>query len=170
MFCGSVQSLERLVKQQQVRSTDKRPRKGDELLHAAREFRGQLICGVAQAEAREPDGRVLAVMRIGQNEPDIFFGGEPRQQPRLLKHEGEPLCRALDSTRVRALQPGDHAQQARFAAARRTHNGDALAGGKTEGHIAQYAEIAVAERDVFEFKHFSRLPISVSARAFQAGS
>ena len=84
---GSVQSLERLVKQQQVRSTDKRPRKGDELLHAAREFRGQLICGVAQAEARESDGRVITVMRIGQNKPDIFFGGEPRQQPRLLKYE-----------------------------------------------------------------------------------
>ena len=88
----------------------------------------------------------------------------------MMPERFDALCRALDSTRVRALQPSDHAQQARFAAARRTHNGDALAGGKTEGHIAQYAEIAVAERDVFEFKHFSRLPISVSARAFQAGS
>src|ERR1700704_2290219 len=60
----------------------------------------------------------LCFIRLRRSKPHVFFDRPPRQQPRLLKHHGDPcLCRTRNAALIVMVETGEDLQHGALAAA-----------------------------------------------------
>ena len=155
---GLVELARRLVGDEQHRIVRQRPRDGDALHLAARELRRQMIRAIDQLHVLEQRARPRAARRrgdagFGLRQLDILRCRQHRQQEESLKDEADArqpdaAARRLrqrrdiavleeDRSRRGRVDAADQVQQRRLAAARRSGDGDVLAGGDVKRHVAQ---------------------------------
>ena len=128
-----VEGAEGLVHEEDVGLLGEGPGDGDPLAHAA----GQLV-GPLVAEPVEVDGVQELLGLPGplalrgtpaqlEGELDVAADREPREQRRLLEHQGDPAA-AVDGARRRGVEAGDEVEQRALAAARGADEAHELAG------------------------------------------
>ena len=142
-----------LVREENLRLIDDRPRDGYALLLAAGEFRGFVVQTPCQTEHLRHNIEAVRVESVAMNklrDGDIPFGRQSREQIESLKDEAD-LVAAQFGTRcvaqfgevipvdqhfaARGLgQAANHVQQRRLAAAGRPHDGDRFPGLHFEIH------------------------------------
>ena len=145
-----VEVRERLVEEQHLRLEHQRPGDGDALLLAAGELGGE-----ARLEAGEPDereavggaagGLALVVAREAQAVGDVLHHRHVREERVGLEHHrhvavgrrqpGDVRPADQDAPRRRHLEPGDHPERRRLAAARGAEQRDQRPGGDLEGDV-----------------------------------
>ena len=157
----------RLVGEEHARRVGDRPRDGDALLLAARQFGGAMVEALGEAEEIEKLAGALA--RFARREPTdelrhdhVLEGGELGQEVMELVDEADLLaaqarapgivhggCRpAADEhlAAIRLLEQAGDMQEGRFAGAGRRHEGDDLARHDAKLRAAQDLEEAVPLR------------------------
>ena len=179
-----VEIRQRLVHQADLRLGDDRAAERDALLLAARELRRLALEQLAQAEqagdarqARCVTGpRFLAHLHAEQ---DVVAHAQVRKQRVRLEHHGDaPLGGrhvrdvALvdqDAPFGRHVEPGDHAQGGRLAAARRAEQHDQLAARRGEGDAVDGPGRAVVLGYGFEAEgaHAQRRSVDAARRPSQ---
>ena len=128
-----VQRAEGLVHEQHVGLLGQRPGQGDPLAHAARELVGLLVDEAVQAhQLEELDDPWSCAASRGtprrrSGKLDVLAHGQPREQRRLLEHEGG-LAAEDDLAGRRLVEAGHQVEQGGLAATRRSDQADELAG------------------------------------------
>jgi hypothetical protein len=136
-----VERAEGLVEQQHLRLHGERAGDADALLHAAGDFRGTLVLGVAHLHEVEIVHRPVVALgaRLRPRTPcrpraDVVVDGQPRQQRVVLEHDRAVGSRARSPRgppggrrRRSPGQAGDDVEQRRLAAAGMADDRDVLA-------------------------------------------
>ena len=127
-----VERAEGLVHEQHVGVLGQRPGQGHPLAHATGQLVGLLVdepLEAHQLEQLEDPGLALLAgdAAQAQRQLHVLAHREPREQRRLLEHEGG-LPGAHHLSRGGVLQAGDEVEQGGLAAARRADQADELAG------------------------------------------
>ncbi len=165
---AQVERAERLVEQQRLRAVDERAGERDALLLAAGELAGLALLEAGELRELEhlgdaPLGLVLGDLRALEAEGDVALdvevgeervGLEDRVDVALeRRHVGDVLAGEVDAALGRVLEPADHPQRRRLAAARRAEQREERALRDLEvervdgDHVAEALGHAV-ERDV----------------------
>ena len=136
-----VQRTERLVHEQDLRVAGERTRQGGTLAHPSRQ-----LVWLATREGRELDqleelGDTLTPLPGGdpsklERQLHVALDGQPREQGRLLEHEGW-IARAMDGPGGRRVEARDQVEQ----------RGLAAAGGPEDRHELAFTD---GQRDVLE--------------------
>ena len=158
-----VQRGKRFVQQQQLGAVDQCPRHGDTLALASRELvriallhAGQRHVFQGLAHPGLDLGRCHALH--AQGKADVLRHRHMRKQGVALEHRvhipvfGGNACDVPavehDAAAVRAIEPGDHAQQRGLPAPRRTQKGEELASPDRQADAVHGDEVAEAAGDV----------------------
>jgi hypothetical protein len=104
----------------------------DPLPHAARQLVRPLVAEPGEPDGLQQLGGPALALGLGnalgpQRELDVAGGGQPREQGRLLEHDGHPAPGRGHLPAGRRVQPGHQVQQRALAAARRADQADELA-------------------------------------------
>ena len=153
-----VEGAERLVHEQHVGVLGQRPGHGHPLAHAAGQLVRALVGEAAQLDQLQQLGhpRRPAALRHAleaQGQLDVAVHREPREQRRLLEHEGAAAA-DVDGAGAGGVEPRGQAEQGALAAARGADEADELAGPDAEADPVEGEDAAagrpVALRDAIE--------------------
>jgi hypothetical protein len=132
-----VERREGFVEQQHLRPRRERPRDRNPLRLSAGKLARPAMRILRQPHALQHFADEPIAFRtrpVGEAEADILLDREPRQQPRLLKHEpheriglGDDFAVEPDAPARRLVEPCRKPQERALAAARTADNGDDLA-------------------------------------------
>jgi len=90
---------------------------------------------------------------MGQYEVDVFAGGFPGEQPRILEDIGDPFSReAVEGTAVGGHQSSDKVQEGGFSASRGTQDAGDLSLVEGEAEITVEGHRPVRLADIFKFE------------------
>jgi small GTP-binding protein len=172
-----VQRAERFVHQNDRRVKCERAGECGAALHAAGKRRRIGVAFAGETDALKPcvrdaRGFFFVLLAFGrQSEHDVPAHGVPWEEAVFLKAEGHAQIAHMDDLAgVGLLQPRDHAQERRLAAAGRTEERVMLPCFKAAGNIAQHLFAAKGDGNVFQINHGAppkRLPPD-GAAGFQA--
>ena len=146
-----VERAERLVHQQDVGVLGEGAGQRDPLAHAAGELVRALVGEVRRGGRRSSSSATrscaLALRRrrgACSGELDVAGDGEPREQRRLLEHQGGAARRRRRVPGVGLVEPGDEVEQGALAAARGADEADELAGARPSSEMPSSAGTAAA--------------------------
>ena len=163
----AVQSRERFVEQQNARLENERSGDGHALLLTAGKFVDALVQMLSQSQKINQFidflgsgcGRVVA-----KTVDDVVVGVQVREQRKVLEHDVEAALLHRHIREVLAVehnfargslrQAENQIQKRRFAAARRTEDGDNFPFSNGERNVRKDGSISVALVDAFEGEHF----------------
>jgi hypothetical protein len=160
-----VERAERLVEEQHRGVVDERAGQRDALLLAAGELARAGALAAAQADELERLGHTALDLGHGhlaalEAERDVAAHVEVLEERVALEHRvdvapvrrhvGDGLALEQDPSLARLLESGDHAQRRRLAAARGAEQGEELAAGDREVHVAHRGVLAEALPDALD--------------------
>ena len=158
-----VERAERLVEEEHGRAVDERPGERDPLLLAARHLPGPapLVAGEPDEPERLAHPAALLVALdplLAEAVADVLGDVHVREQRVVLEDRvdvapvgrdaGDRLALEEDLARRRLLEPGDHPERRRLAAARRPEEAVELAAGDLEGHLVDRDDVPEPLRHV----------------------
>ena len=166
--------VRRLVQEKQVRGADQRAGDRQALPPAARQRGGRRV-GVGEAGAAEChlDARVSGrlVERLVEWVSSERMGEHLGQRPvgrevGVLRHVRQAReAPERDGPGVGRLEPGEDAQQCRFAAAVRADEADPVALVDAEGHVGEERRRAVRLRDSLTAEEERHVPVPPTSRS-----
>src|SRR5439155_12798622 len=153
-----VEVRERLIEEQDVRPLDQRARERDALLLAAGELRGPPVQELRDLYERRRFAHALVALRLRdaaaklEREADVLRDRHVRVERVALEDHSDPpvlrveMVHALvaedDRAARRAVDPGDHEERRRLAAARGAEERDELARAHLEVELVHRGDIA----------------------------
>ena len=134
--------LPRLARQQRV-----------ELQHPRRFLDAAVDLGLGQLDVAQAEGQVVAHRHVRIQRVVLEHHG---QLPQARRRMGDVLPADQDASGRHFLQPGDHAQQAGLAAARRAEEHDELARRHVERQVGDDLHRAIALADLLQLEGCQR--------------
>src|SRR5690349_1601051 len=124
-----VQGAERLVHQQDVGVLGQGAGEGDALAHAAGELVRALVAEAPETDDLEQLLGALPALGAGdagqaQRQFHVAGDGQPREQGRLLEHQGDVPAADVQAAAADLVEAGDEREQRALAAAGRTQQAD----------------------------------------------